>query len=115
MIHTALGVAPTTLEQPETVVVEVEGQPSGLGWLPDGSLVGVSMKDHRVLRYADGTLSTHADLTEHCGGPLNDLVVTEGGQVLVGGRDLSDCGSERAQCRLGGARAGAHDRVGRRV
>ena len=26
---------------------EVESQPSGLGWLPDGSLLVVSMKDHR--------------------------------------------------------------------
>src|ERR1700712_3574200 len=57
----------------ETVVVEVEGQPSGLGWLPDGSLVIVSMKDYRVLRFADGQLSTLADLSEYAGGHLNDL------------------------------------------
>src|SRR3712207_505378 len=68
-------VSRVTPDGAETVVVEVEGQPSGLGWLPDGSLVVVSMKDHRVLRYADGTLSTHADLTEHCGGHLNDLEI----------------------------------------
>ena len=68
----------------EHVVAEVEAQPSGLGWLPDGSLVIVSMKDHRVLRLADGELSTHADLSEHCGGHLNDLVVDEHGHVFVG-------------------------------
>ena len=28
----------------------MQGQPSGLGWLPDGDLLVVSMKDHRVLR-----------------------------------------------------------------
>jgi hypothetical protein len=33
-------------------VLEVEGQPAGLGWLPDGDLLVVSMKDHRVLRRA---------------------------------------------------------------
>ena len=48
-------VSRVTSDGAETVVVEVEQQPSGLGWLPDGSLVVVSMKDHRVLRYADGT------------------------------------------------------------
>ena len=45
-------------------VVEVENQPSGLGWLPDGSLVVTSMLDHRVLRFADGRLSTLADVSE---------------------------------------------------
>ena len=28
-------------------VLEVEGQPSGLGWMPDGSLLVVSMRDTR--------------------------------------------------------------------
>jgi hypothetical protein len=38
----------------ETVVLEVQNQPWGLGWLPDGSLLVVSMKDHRLLRVSDG-------------------------------------------------------------
>jgi sugar lactone lactonase YvrE len=68
----------------ETVVVQVPQQPSGLGWLPDGSLVIVSMKDHHLLRFADGELSTLADLAPYCGGHLNDLVVDEAGHVFVG-------------------------------
>jgi hypothetical protein len=28
----------------------VEGQPSGLGWMPDGSLRVVAMRDHRIRR-----------------------------------------------------------------
>jgi sugar lactone lactonase YvrE len=68
----------------ESVVVTVEQQPSGLGWLPDGSLVIVSMKDHRLLRFADGELSTLADLAPYCGGHLNDLVVDDAGHVFVG-------------------------------
>jgi len=68
----------------EEVVVRVEQQPSGLAWLPDASLVVVSMKDHRLLRFADGELSTLADLTEHCGGYLNDLVVDAAGHAFVG-------------------------------
>ena len=67
-----------------SVVLTVDGQPSGLGWLPDGSLVVVSMTDHRLLRSADGELSTLADLTPHCGGHLNDLVVDGAGHVFVG-------------------------------
>jgi sugar lactone lactonase YvrE len=81
----------------ETVVVEVEGQPSGLGWLPDGSLVIASMTDHRLLRYAEGRLSTLADLSEVCGGHLNDLVVDEAGRVFIGdfGMDLMGGGEPR--------------------
>ena len=43
-------VVTVTTDGAEEVVLEVEGQPSGLGWMPDGSLLVVSMKDHRVLR-----------------------------------------------------------------
>src|SRR5579884_152596 len=47
----------------EDLVVEVEQQPSGLGRLPDGSLLIISMKDQRILRRdRDGRLTTHADL-----------------------------------------------------
>ena len=42
----------------------VTGQPAGLGWLPDGRLLVVSMRDRKLLRReADGTLVTHADLS----------------------------------------------------
>src|SRR3954471_8115618 len=48
--------------EPETVV-RVPGQPSGLGWMPDGSLLVVSMRDRRVLRVNDGRSEVHADLS----------------------------------------------------
>ena len=82
----------------ETVVVDVEHQPSGLGWLPDGSLLIVSMKDQRVLRWADGELSTYADLAPYCGGHLNDLIVDRAGHVFVGdfGFDLMAGGDAAA-------------------
>jgi sugar lactone lactonase YvrE len=81
----------------ETVVVEVEAQPSGLGWLPDGSLVIASMKDRKLLRFADREVSTLADLTQYCGGHLNDLVVDDAGHVFVGdfGFDLMGGGGAR--------------------
>ena len=78
-----------------TVVVEVPGQPSGLGWLPDGSLVISSMKDHKVLRFADGELSVLADLDGMVGGHLNDLVTDAHGRTYIGnfGFDLMGGGA----------------------
>jgi sugar lactone lactonase YvrE len=69
----------------EQEVLLVEGQPSGLGWLPDGSLLVVSMKDRRLLRRApSGDVSVHAEVGHFCGGPLNDLVVDAKGRAFVG-------------------------------
>ena len=66
-------------------VMEVEQQPSGLGWMPDGSLLVVSMRDHRILRRSPaGEVTTHADLSEHCAGHLNDMVVDAHGHAYVG-------------------------------
>lgn len=64
---------------------EVPGQPSGLGWLPDGRLLVVSQHDRRILRQEpDGTLVTHADLHELAPGHLNDMVVDPVGRAYVG-------------------------------
>lgn len=75
-----------------TVLVELDDQPSGLGFLPDGSLVISSMKERKVLRWADGELSLHADLSALCGGHLNDLVTDVHGHVFAGdfGWDAAD-------------------------
>lgn len=75
-----------TTDGAEDVVMEVPGQPSGLGWLPDGSLLVVSMTDHLVLRRSpDGTESTHADIGDRIAGNLNDMVVDAAGRAWVGG------------------------------
>jgi len=80
--HTVYSVAP---DGDTTVELEVPTQPSGLGWLPDGSLLVASMRDHKLLRRApDGTVSEHADFSEHCGGVANDMVVTADGTAYVG-------------------------------
>ncbi|HLR84076.1 MAG TPA: SMP-30/gluconolactonase/LRE family protein [Nocardioidaceae bacterium] len=67
-------------------VAEVAAQPSGLGWLPDGRLLIVSMRDHRILRREpSGDLVTHADLAPlDPSGHLNDMVVTPFGRAYVG-------------------------------
>jgi len=66
-------------------VLEVDGQPSGLGWMPDGAMLVVSMRDHRVLRWSEQAgVAEHADLSEYCGGHLNDMVVDAHGRAYVG-------------------------------
>jgi sugar lactone lactonase YvrE len=64
---------------------EIDDQPSGLGWMPDGTLLVVSMTKRQVLkRTPDGKMSLHADLsglaTWHC----NDMVVDAKGRAYVG-------------------------------
>lgn len=67
------------------VEATVPGQPSGLGWLPDGRLLIVSMRDHLLLRREEsGELVTHADLSAHATGHLNDMVVDAHGRAYVG-------------------------------
>jgi sugar lactone lactonase YvrE len=67
------------------VEASVPEQPAGLGWLPDGRLLVVSMRDRRLLRReTDGTLVTHADLSEHATGHLNDMAVDARGRAYVG-------------------------------
>lgn len=65
-------------------VAEVPGQPSGLGWLPDGRLLVVSMQDRRVLRMEDGRLVTHAALDTFTSALCNDMVVDARGRAYVG-------------------------------
>jgi sugar lactone lactonase YvrE len=64
---------------------KIDDRPSGLGWMPDGSLLVVSMNKRQVLRRTlDGKISVHADLgkiaTFHC----NDMVVDNSGGAYVG-------------------------------
>jgi sugar lactone lactonase YvrE len=66
-------------------IVHVDGQPSGLGWLPDGSLLVVSMRDRRLLRRLPGSrLDVHADLSLVCDWHANDMVVAADGSAYVG-------------------------------
>ncbi|MCW2710556.1 MAG: 6-deoxy-6-sulfogluconolactonase [Marmoricola sp.] len=67
------------------VEASVPKQPSGLGWLPDGRLLVVSMRDSTILRREeDGELVVHADLSAHVGGHPNDMVVDDQGRAFVG-------------------------------
>ena len=65
-------------------IVEVDQQPSGLGWLPDGRLLVVSMIDRRVLRLDPGGLVEHGALGALASGNANDMVVAANGNAYVG-------------------------------
>jgi sugar lactone lactonase YvrE len=78
-------------------VVEVPNQSSGLGWLPDGRMLIVSMHDRKLLRLEPDGLVEHADLSEIAGGHCNDMVVDTQGRTYVGnfGLDLQAYTGER--------------------
>ena len=65
-------------------IIEVPKGPSGLGWLPDGRLLVVSMTDRCLMRLDKEGLAVAADLsalaTFHC----NDMVVDKQGRAYVG-------------------------------
>jgi sugar lactone lactonase YvrE len=65
-------------------VAEVPGRPSGLGWLPDGRLLVVSMTDRRLLRLDPEGLATVADLSALADFDCNDMVVDCQGRAYVG-------------------------------
>ncbi len=69
----------------KTVMATVDAEPSGLGWLPDGDLLIVSMHDRKLLRRkADGALVVHADLSGHVPYFLNDMIVDRHGRGNFG-------------------------------
>ena len=75
-----------------------DGQSSGLGWMPDGSLLVVRMELREVWRrWPDGRFERHADVTAHSAHLCNDMVVDTVGRAYVGnfGFDLDAAMRER--------------------
>ena len=64
--------------------MEIPGRPSGIGWLPDGTLLVVSMLDRQVLRLEMDRLVVHADLSNVATWHCNDMVLDEVGRAYVG-------------------------------
>jgi len=68
-----------------TKVVDLPGRrPSGLGFLPNGDLLIVSMLEAEILRWDRTDLSTYADLTSLFVDGCNDMVVDQHGRAYVG-------------------------------
>jgi sugar lactone lactonase YvrE len=79
------------------VVARIDGMPFCFDWLPDGRLLIVSGREGRLLRReADGSLVTHADLTELAPPPWNDIVVDGRGNAYVGNTGFDFPGGEFA-------------------
>src|SRR3954469_6912466 len=74
----------------ETVLDTGSVWPSGLGFLPDGSLVVATMQDGLLVRWDKGTTSTLADLSpfgdgaKFWGSVINDMVIDGRGNLYVG-------------------------------
>jgi sugar lactone lactonase YvrE len=69
---------------PSELIAEVPGQPSGLGWTPDGTLLAVDMTARRVVALENGRLRQVADLAALSRGACNDMVVDAQGRAYVG-------------------------------
>jgi sugar lactone lactonase YvrE len=65
-------------------IAEVPASPSGLGWLPDGRLLVVSMADRRLLRLDPEGLTEVADLSGIAPFHCNDMVVDRQGRAYIG-------------------------------
>ncbi len=83
------------------VMARVPEQPSGLGFLPDGRALIVSMRDRKVLRReASGKLELHADLAQLAPFHCNDMIVDAKGRAYVGnfGWDLMSGAPPKTTC-----------------
>jgi sugar lactone lactonase YvrE len=65
-------------------VCEVPGQPSGLGFTPEGDLLIVSMIERTLMRCRAGVLDTVAELASYCPGLANDMWVDAAGRAYIG-------------------------------
>ena len=65
-------------------IVDIPNQPSGLGWLPNGDTLIVSMHDQKVMRFSNGLLTVHSDLSHLTKYTCNDMVVDNEGHAYIG-------------------------------
>ena len=64
--------------------LQLDDWPSGLGWLPDGRLLLVSMQRRCILRQDPEGLVLHADLSQLAPAHCNEMVVDALGRAYVG-------------------------------
>ena len=99
--HRVLAIA---MDGTAETIARVPQQPSGLGFLPDGRMLIVSMRDRRVLRLEfDGSLVEHADLSRLAPWHCNDMLVDPEGRAWVGnfGFDLMTGAPPRSTVLIG--------------
>ena len=80
--HAVFSVSPDGERRME---VAFDGEPAGLGWLPDGRLLINSRLDRAIFRREpDGTVVRHGELTPWATWHANDMVVASNGQAYAG-------------------------------
>ena len=65
------------------VLVEVENQPNGMCFHPDGSLIYSSMFDAKLYRLEDGRSSLYADMSHVMTGYCGDMAIDKAGRVYM--------------------------------
>jgi sugar lactone lactonase YvrE len=66
------------------VICEVPNRPSGLGWLPDGRMLVVSMRDRTLMRLDPDGLRAIGNMSHVAPFDCNDMVVDARGRAYVG-------------------------------
>lgn len=96
-MHAHEVVAVTPDGERETIV-NVPNQPSGLGFLPDGRLLIVSMTDRKLLRLDPDGLWEVADISDKAPYHCNDMVTDAVGNSYIGnfGFDITDGSAPRS-------------------
>jgi sugar lactone lactonase YvrE len=80
--HEVSSVAPGAAPRVE---LQIDDQPSGLGWLPDGRILIVAMTSQRLLRREpNGAVVLHADLKPFAKFHTNDMIVDSHGHAFIG-------------------------------
>ena len=67
-----------------TKIIDVPQHPSGIGWLPDGRMLVVSMDDQQILVFDGDAVRTWADCSHLTSSLCNDMVVDHLGRAYVG-------------------------------
>ena len=80
----ALKVMTVNLNGEAETILDMPKSPAGLGWLPDGRLLVVSMQDRRLFRLDPDGLTELADLSKFATFHCNDMVVDKQGRAYIG-------------------------------
>jgi sugar lactone lactonase YvrE len=82
MARTLLSLAPSGERQQHAKFED--DIPCGIGVLPDGRLIVLTMTRKRLMSYANGELSLYADLSGIARGTIDDMIVDGLGRAYVG-------------------------------
>jgi sugar lactone lactonase YvrE len=80
------------------IIAQFDDEPSGLGFLPDGTPIVVLMHRRQVVRLVAGRAEIHADLSLLSDGFANDMVVDDDGVAYVGFFVLRRPGEQSGEC-----------------